>query len=690
MSVVGIDLGALNTVIAVARNRGVDVIVNEVSNRKTPSVVGFGPKSRYLGEPAKTQEISNLKNTVSCLKRIVGRYFNDPELEIEKQFITAELLEVNGEVGAKVMYLGQEEKFSATQLVAMLLTKIKATAQAELKAPVSDVVISVPNWFTDKQRRAMIDASDIAGLKLLRLINDTTAAALGYGITKTDLPLPEEKPRRVAFVDIGYSNYTCSIVAFQKGELKVLATGDDRHFGGRSFDKVLIDHFAKEFAEKYKIDVYSNAKAYARLSVGVEKIKKVLSANAAAPLNIENIMPDIDVTSMLKREQFEELAKDLLDRVTIPLQSALDQSGLTVEDIDAIELVGGSVRIPAIKEQIATFFNKPLSFTLNQDEAIARGCAFACAILSPAFRVRDFSVHDVVPYPIEFTWEQSADIPDEDTSLTVFTKGNAVPSTKILTFYRKEPFDLEAKYSEPATLPGAIPPFIGKFSVKGVKPDSKGDFMVCKLKARINLFGVLNVESGYYVEEEEVEEEIKEEVPEGMEIDENAPKKTRKVKKAVKKGELPVVGGTSALDTKMKQIYAERENEMFAEDKLVQDTAEKKNALESYIYEIRNKLENQWEGLVGDFEKNKLTELLLKTEDWLYDEGDDTSKGVYQNKIDELRTIAAPIAQKYFDREEEKRQAQLSKKSGGDQERRAAEAAAKLRQEAQDAEMKDL
>lgn len=393
----------------------------------------------------------------------------------------------------------------------MFLSKIKSTASAELKLPVSDIVLSCPPWFTDAQRRSIMDAADIAGLKLLRLMNDTTAAALGWGITKLDLPAPEETPRRVCFVDIGHSTYSATVVAFKKGELTVLSTAYDRHFGGRYIDKALIEHFAKEFKEKYKIDVHENRKAYFRLAASVEKLKKVLSANAQAPLSVESIMNDIDASSMLKREDYEELIAPLLARVTDPLEQALAEAGLTKDDIDIIEVVGGCSRVPSIKERIIEFFGKPLSYTLNQDEAIARGCAFACAILSPVFRVRDFSVHDILSYPIEFTWEQSPDIPDEDTSLTVFNKNNAVPSTKILTFYRKEPFDLEAKYAEPAGLPGKISPWIGRFSVKGVTPDPKGDFMICKLKARVNLHGVLNVESGYYVEEVEVEEEIKEE-----------------------------------------------------------------------------------------------------------------------------------------------------------------------------------
>jgi heat shock 70kDa protein 4 len=587
-------------------------------------MVGFGPKSRYLGEAAKTQEISNLKNSISSLKRLAGRSINDPEVAIEQQFITAPLVDVNGQVGAEVTYRGEKQKFTAVQLIGMYLGKIRDTASKELKLPVSDVVIGCPPWFTDSQRRAMLDAAEVANLKLLRLINDNTAIALGYGITKTDLPEGDAKPRRVAFVDIGYSDYTCSIVEFRKGELAVKSTTFDRHFGGRNFDKALVDHFAAEFKEKFKIDIYTNAKAVTRVATAAEKVKKILSANAQAPLNIESLMDDKDVRAMLKREELEEMLQPLLERVTGPLEQALAEAKLKVEDIDAIEMVGGCTRVPAIKDRVSKFFNKPLSFTLNQDEAIARGCAFSCAILSPVFRVRDFSVHDIVTYPIEFTWEQSPDIPDEDTSLTVFNKGNVMPSTKILTFYRKQPFDLEARYAKPELLPGKVNPWIGRFSVKGVKADDKDDFMVCKLKARLNLHGILNLESGYYVEDVEVEEPEPEPKKEGdaMETDQPAangsaeqPKpKMRKVKKQVRKGELQLVAGTSSLDDATKSQAAEAENTMFMEDKLVTDTEDKKNELESYIYDLRGKIDDLYAEFSSPDEKDKIKDKLEKAE----------------------------------------------------------------------------
>ncbi|KAF5659340.1 heat shock 70kda 4 [Fusarium heterosporum] len=771
MSVVGIDFGTLKTVIAVARNRGVDVVTNEVSNRATPSLVGFGPKSRYLGETAKTQEISNLKNTVSSLKRLAGRSFNDTDIQVEQQYVTCPLVDVNGQVGAEVNYLGKKEKFSATQLVGMYLSKIKQTAGAELKLPVQDVCMSVPPWFTDVQRRALIDAADIAGLRVLRLINDGTAAALGWGITKLDLPAPEEPARRVCFVDIGHSSYTVSIVEFKKGELAVKATAWDKDFGGRDFDRALVDHLAKEFKGKYKVDIMTHGRALARTIAAAEKTKKVLSANQQSPVNIESLMNDIDASAMITRQEFEAMIEPLLARTHKPLEEALAQAKLTKDDIDIIEVVGGGSRVPALKERIQAFFGKTLSFTLNADEALARGSAFSCAILSPVFRVRDFSVQDIISYPIEFAWEKAPDIPDEDTSLTVFNKGNVMPSTKILTFYRKQPFDLEARYAQPEQLPGKTNPWIGRFSVKNVKADGKDDFMICKLKARVNIHGVLNVETGYYVEEEEVEEEVNEDgdkkdpdvsfvaspatfnpfppvpdqdsvstsssasvgddsraypakrqrldehedthssrsaiaVPEyleesiyesnsltsifqkAMETDKDAPKKTRKVKKQVRKGDLPISTGSASLDDSTKASLLEKESAMVMEDKLVADTEEKKNELEAYIYDLRAKLDEQYSEFASEEEKQTIKSRLEATEDWLYEEGEDTTKGVYIAKIDEIRAMAGPIVQRHFEKVEAERQAALEKAEAERAAKKAEEDARKAAQ-ANDQEMKD-
>ncbi|EST05767.1 Heat shock protein 70 family [Kalmanozyma brasiliensis GHG001] len=650
-SVVGIDVGNASSKIGVARARGVDVIANEVSNRATPSLVSFGQKARALGEAAATAQTSNFKNTVGSLKRLVGRTFQDPEVQkVEKNFINAELVDAKGEVGVKVRLAGEEQVFSATQLLAMYLGKLRDTTSKELGgAGVSDVVLSTPLWFTDAQRRAYLDAAEIAGLNPLRLLNDTTAAALGYGITKTDLP-EADNPRNVVFCDIGHSSYQVAVVSFSKGQLTVLGTAADRNFGGRDFDRALLLHFAEEFKGKYKIDVLSSPKASFRLAAGCERLKKVLSANAVAPLNVENLMEDIDASSQLKREEFESLISPLLERITVPLEAALKQSGLTKDEIHSIEMVGGSTRVPALKERISAFFGKPLSFTSNQDEAVARGCTLACAVLSPVFKVREFSVHDATPYSIKVTWDKAADVPDEDTELVVFQPNNPIPSTKILTFYRKDNFDLEAHYASPEQIPEGINPWIGKFSIKGVTPNAEGDHSIVKVKARLNLHGVLNFEAAYTVEEIEKEEEVPVTDPAAMETDgdkEAAAPKTeiRKVKKLQRKADLKIVSGfTGGKDASLVAGMKETEGQLYSNDKLVIDTEDRKNALEEMIYDQRSKLDDRYKLFVTADEKEKYLAALNAQEDWLYsEEGEDAKKSAYVERIDSLQKIGGPI-----------------------------------------------
>ena len=576
-----------------ARHRGIDIITNEVSNRQTPcvplppipvchlyprhersnqslllsirSLVAFGPKQRAIGEPAKTQETSNFRNTIGGLKRLLGRTVSDPDVQnVEKTFTNVTLIDVNGTVGVEVKHLGETQKFSTTQLVGAYLGRLRDIVSNELKVGVTDIVLAVPVWYTDIQRRAIIDAASIAGLNILRLINDTTATALGYGITKSDLP-EAENPKHVIFIDVGHSSLSTAAVAFSKGQLTVKSTAFDTNVGGRYIDQALVNHFAEQFKTKYKIDVLSNPKATFRLAAGCDKVKKVLSANAEAPLNVESIMNDIDASSKMTREEYESLIAGVLDRIPAPLAQVLQDSGLTLEQVDAVELVGGCTRIPAVRAKIQSVFpGITLSTTLNQDEAIARGATFASAMLSPVFRVRDFTIHDIQPYPIKVDWEKAPEDPDEDTELVVFPKGNGIPSTKVLTFYRNKPFEIQASYAEPSGLPGGINPWIAKFTAKSVGPDPKGDLSCVKVKARLNLHGLLSFEAAYT---EEIEE--KEETP--MTVD-GEPEAAPKKKKVVKKTDVPFVWGSTSLDSAIVESLREQEADMHAADKLVVDT----------------------------------------------------------------------------------------------------------------------
>ncbi|KAL3970792.1 putative protein kinase C eta type [Sarotherodon galilaeus] len=690
MSVVGFDLGFQSCYVAVARAGGIETIANEYSDRCTPSFVSFGPRNRSIGAAAKSQVVTNYKNTVQSFKRLHGRAFTDPYIQSAKSNLVYELAPMpSGATGIKVMYMEEERIFSTEQVTGMLLTKLKETAESALKKPVVDCVISVPSYFTDAERRSVMDAAQIAGLNCLRLMNETTAVTLAYGIYKQDLPAPEEKPRIVVFVDLGHSGYQVSVCAFNKGKLKILATAFDSDLGGKDFDDILVNHFCEEFGTKYKLDVRSRPRALVRLYQECEKLKKLMSANSSdLPLNIECFMNDIDVSSKLNRGQFEEMCSGLLAKVEGPLRSVMEQAKLKKEDIYAVEIVGGATRIPAIKERISKFFGKELSTTLNADEAVARGCALQCAILSPAFKVREFSITDVVPYSISLKWNSAAEEGLSDCE--VFPKNHAAPFSKVLTFYRKEPFSLEAYYNNPKELPYPKAT-IGQFLIQNVVPQASGESAKVKVKVRVNVHGVFSVSSASLVEvvktaegEEPMEtDQIVKEEESKMQVDQedqklqagdNGDKKTeaeemedakqqekkndqppqaKKPKVKTKTLELPI---ESSLDWQLSReelnLFVENEGKMIMQDKLEKERNDAKNNVEEYVYDMRDKLHGILEKFVNEADRDLFSLKLEDTENWLYEDGEDQQKQVYIDKLAELKKIGQPIHERYVEAEE--------------------------------------
>ena len=391
MSVVGLDVGNENCIVGVARQRGIDVVLNDESKRETPGMVSFGEKQRFIGVSGAASAMMNPKNTISQIKRLIGRKFSDPELQRDLRLFPFSVSEgPDGFPLINVQYLGESRSFTPSQVLGMLLSNLKTIAEKNLGTSVVDCVIGIPIYFTEIQRRAYLDAAQVAGLHPLRLMHETTATALAYGIYKTDLS--DTEPINVVFVDVGHASMQVCIAAFKKGQLKILGHSFDRCLGGRDFDEVLYDYFAEKFKEEYKIDVVSNARASLRLRAGCEKMKKILSANPIAPLNIECLMDEKDVRGVMKREDFEELAKPILEKVKGPCERALADSKLTIDQIYAVEVVGSGSRVPAILKILTSVFGKEPSRTMNASECIARGCTLQCAMLSPTFRVRDFEV----------------------------------------------------------------------------------------------------------------------------------------------------------------------------------------------------------------------------------------------------------------------------------------------------------
>uniref|UniRef100_A0A667YRW2 Heat shock protein 4b n=1 Tax=Myripristis murdjan TaxID=586833 RepID=A0A667YRW2_9TELE len=671
MSVVGFDVGFLNCYVAVARAGGIETVANEYSDRCTPACVSFGPRNRSIGAAAKSQVVTNCKNTVQGFKRFHGRAFSDPFVQHLKSSLVYDLAQMpTGTIGIKVMYMEEEKVFSIEQVTAMLLTKLKETAEGALKKPVADCVVSVPCYYSDAERRSVVDAAQIAGLNCLRLMNETTAVALAYGIYKQDLPPPEEKARNVVFVDLGHSGYQTSVCAFNKGKLKVLATACDPELGGKDFDEALVRHFCEEFSKKYKLDVKSKPRALVRLYQECEKLKKLMSANSSdLPLNIECFMNDIDVSGKLNRADFEEMCADVLARVEAPLQSLMENTKLKKEDIYAVEIVGGASRIPAVKERISKFFGKELSTTLNADEAVARGCALQCAILSPAFKVREFSITDVVPYPISLKWNSAAEEGLSDCE--VFPKNHAAPFSKVLTFYRKEPFSLEAYYNCPKELPYPDPT-IGQFLIQKVVPQASGESSKVKVKVRVNIHGIFSVSSASLVEvqkSDETEEPMETEqtndkdgeVLDKMQTDQDEqkaekksdqPPQAKKPKVKTKVLELPIENSPQwQLADDMLNLFVENEGKMIMQDKLEKERNDAKNNVEEYVYDMRDKLHGMLERFVSE-SVNALSLKLEDTENWLYEDGEDQPKQVYIDKLAEIKKFGQPIQERYMEAEE--------------------------------------
>ncbi|KAL1292857.1 hypothetical protein HN51_053422 [Arachis hypogaea] len=695
MSVVGFDFGNESCIVAVARQRGIDVVLNDESKRETPAIVCFGDKQRFIGTAGAASTMMNPKNSVSQMKRLIGKKFSDPELQRDIKSLPFNVTEgPDGFPLIHARYMGEVKTFTPTQVFGMMLSNLKEIAQKNLNAAVVDCCIGIPVYFTDIQRRAVLDAATIAGLHPLRLFHETTATALAYGIYKTDLP--ENDQLNVAFVDIGHASMQVCIAGFKKGQLKVLAHSYDRSLGGRDFDEVLFHHFAEKFKTEYKIDVFQNARACLRLRAACEKLKKVLSANPEAPLNIECLMDEKDVRGFIKRDEFEQLSLPILERVKGPLEKALAEAALTIENVHMVEVVGSGSRVPAINKILTDFFKKEPRRTMNASECVAKGCALQCAILSPTFKVREFQVNESFPFAISLSWKGSGPDAqgnigsDNQQSSLVFPKGNPIPSIKALTFYRPGTFSIDVQYSDVSEL--QTPAKISTYTI-GPFQTTKTERAKVKVRVRLNLHGIVSIDSATLLEEEEVDVPVsKESAAENTKMDtdespadgaapptsndtdvnmqdakantdttgpENGSPETgekpvqidtdtKAPKKKVKKANIPVAevvyGAMEQVDL---QKAVEKEFEMALQDRVMEETKDKKNAVEAYVYEMRNKLNDKYQDFVTAPEREDFTARLQQVEDWLYEDGEDETKGVYIAKLEELKKQGDPIEARY-------------------------------------------